>query len=185
VKRFWRELLNVSSPDSDARVETVFRAAARPLRDYFQSATRSPEDAADLVQETALRLIKLARKGPIPSPDLFVWRLARFVLANHFRKMKTRAREIPLDPTRHDRPAESPDLTLSLAVRDLVSRILEDGALNPVDREVFALRYLGLLTFQEIAECSGLSISDAKNRLRRVGAAARVEFQRMGFREDI
>jgi RNA polymerase sigma factor (sigma-70 family) len=184
VKRFWRELLNVSSPDSDERVETVFRAVARPLRDYFLSATRSPEDAADLVQETALRLIKLSGKGPVPSPDLFVWRLARFVLANHFRKMKMR-REISLDPTRHDRPAESPDLTLSLAVRDLVSRILKDGALNPVDREVFALRYLGLLTFQEIAECSGLSISDAKNRLRRVGAAARVEFQRMGFREDI
>lgn len=175
----------MSSPDSDARVEAVFRSVARPLRDYFLSATRSPEDAADLVQETALRLIKLARKGPIPSANLFVWRLARFVLANHFRKTKGRAREIPLDPARHDRPAESPDLTLSLAVRESVSRLLKDPDLNPLDREVFALRYLGLLTFQEIAECSQLTISDAKNRLRRVGAAARVEFQRMGFREDI
>jgi RNA polymerase sigma-70 factor (ECF subfamily) len=182
----FRDFLYVGPVDLSAEIDRIYRSQSGALRLYFRSVTRNDEDAEDLLQETFVRLLRLSRSRRLHSLDLFVWRLAHFLLKNAVRNSATRERrESPWADWMETRVAPQTDRDMALSVRDAVRRVLTLPELHPLDREVFALRYLGLQTFREIAICTGISVSETQNRLRRAQSAARVQFRRYGLTEAL
>jgi RNA polymerase sigma-70 factor (ECF subfamily) len=181
-----RDFLYVGPHDLSAEIDRIYRSQSGALRLYFRSVTRNDEDAEDLLQETFIRLLRLSRSRRLHSLDVFIWRLAHFLLKNTVRNSATRERrETPWADWMESRPAPVTDRDMILSVRDALRRVLTLPELHPLDREIFALRYLGLQSFREIANCTGTTVSETQNRLRRAQAAARVEFRRYGLTEAL
>ncbi|MCV2219549.1 sigma-70 family RNA polymerase sigma factor, partial [Thauera sp. Sel9] len=119
------------------------------------------EHAADLAHDTFLRLIDRDEPVELREPRAFLTTIAKGLIANHFRRQKIERawldalsnQPIPLSPSPEER---------ALIVEALL-RIdtLLDG-LPPRVRSAFLLSQLEGLTYAEIAERQGVSVSMVK-----------------------
>ncbi|WP_445954531.1 sigma-70 family RNA polymerase sigma factor [Thauera sp. SDU_THAU2] len=119
------------------------------------------EHAADLAHDTFLRLIDRDEPVELREPRAFLTTIAKGLVANHFRRQKIErawldalsSQPIPLSPSPEER---------ALIVEALL-RIdtLLDG-LPPRVRSAFLLSQLEGLTYAEIAERQGVSVSMVK-----------------------
>jgi RNA polymerase sigma factor (sigma-70 family) len=167
---------------SRARAETrfveVYDDHWSAILAYALRRTERPEDAADLVAETFL--VAWRRRADVPpGPEARIWlyAVARRVLANHRRGERRRARLS--ERLRADLATATP---CELATRPEPAALKALSRLDEKHREVLLLAGWEELEPAEIASVLGLSSATVRGRLHRARRRFRMELE--GGAED-
>lgn len=151
-------------------VETLFRDHGTAILRYFARRVDPVEDTADLM--SGVMLTAWRRRDAIPPPPqdvLWLYGVARNVLANHRRGTRRRtAATQDLADQLLSAPAHPP--VPSVEVLDVRAAI---RSLNEIDREILTLSAWEGLTSAEITAVIGLSPSTVRTRLARARATIR------------
>jgi RNA polymerase sigma-70 factor (ECF subfamily) len=139
-------------PDADV----LFAAHRDRVFRYLSRFLGHGDAARDLTQEVFLRVTR----GPVPKRDdagrrAWVFRIARNLALNHVRDDRRRPSAEVVD---RSRPATQ---ELSAALREALA------ALAPVDRDVFLLREIAGLSYDEIGRACDLTPAAIRSRLHR------------------
>ena len=115
-------------------------------------------DATDLTQEVFLRVAR----SPVPAATAggeraWVYRIARNLALNHRRDASRRPPTVELSHAARPAPQEQ-----AAAIAEAIAR------LSPLDRDVFLLREVGGLSYDEIAGSCEISRAGVRCRLHRV-----------------
>ncbi len=126
---------------------------------YARQQTRTESDAEDILQEALVESWK--REGAVP-PDALVFATIRR-RAIDLARSNDRRGERELVAGRPDTEWFAPDME-----ERETQRLLEDAvkSLQPAYREVVTLKVWGGLTFQEIADVTGVPLNTAASRYR-------------------
>ncbi|MFP4072351.1 MAG: RNA polymerase sigma factor [Desulfovibrionales bacterium] len=155
----------VLSGDSEA-YGLLVEQFQRPIYNLMFRTTRSPEDAADLTQETFIKGFE--KLGTFKTgKSFFSWIYA--IGINHSRDfLRRNTRAVPMNNDSADMPTEDPRALQEFG-RALDSLVLEQalGQLDLLYREAVILRYKEERSMDEIAEILGLTPSGAKMRVYR------------------
>lgn len=147
------------------RFAVLYRASYTRILGYALRRTRSSEDAADVVAETFL--IAWRRLDEVPAGlegRLWLYGVARRVLANHLRSERRRSRlgERLREELSSFVPTTRPVAVDVLAVVDEALHRLRDE-----DREILRLVVWEELSHEEVGKVLGCSANAAKIRLHR------------------
>jgi RNA polymerase sigma-70 factor (ECF subfamily) len=139
-----------------ADADVLFAAHRDRVFRYLSRFLGHGDTARDLTQEVFLRVTR----GPVPKSDdagrrAWVFRIARNLALNHVRDDRRRPSAEPVD---RSRPATQ---ELSAALREAIA------ALPELDRDVFLLREVAGLSYDEIARASELTPAAIRSRLHR------------------
>lgn len=168
------ELMAAYTAGDSAAFTELFDRYAPLLLGIMRRRLSSPDEAAELVQQTFLQLHR-ARGDFEQGRKLKPWLLtiAYNLLREHFRRKKRRPEgalsEEPVDPTERQDPVERAQMGASVR-RALAS--LPDG-----QREVITMHWFEELSFPEVAEILGVSVSAVKVRAHRGYAALRIALE--------
>ena len=156
-----------SAPGTSEQFEALYRACASDLYGYVASIVRdqaSAEDITALAFERAFRRRALfdIRRG---SPRSWLFAIARNAALDELRRRR-RSGALLGEVADEQAADELEDIDGGLAERRLLVR---DGlaALDPRDREVILLKFLGRLSNAELARVLHCSESNAGTRLHR------------------
>jgi RNA polymerase sigma-70 factor (ECF subfamily) len=171
-------LLERFAGGDDEAFEVLVERYQRPMFNFVRRSVQDPAVAEDILQETFLRVVQRAEEFRGQAKvSTWMYTIARNLCVDHARKMVHR-RHASLDaPGRRgddddralvDRiagPAMGSDRIaigeqLKVAVASAVEQLPAD------QREVFLLRQLEHLSFQEIADICGIPENTAKSRMR-------------------
>lgn len=141
-------------------IETIYDQFAQSLFRYACTITCSPEDAEDAVQEVFARLSReRQRSSSIESIKTYLFTAIRNASFSLLRKRRRRS-ELMDSATCFPDAASSEDLAELSVLRDAFSQL-------PVDqREVLVLKIYDQMTFQEIADTTGVSVNTVASRYR-------------------
>jgi RNA polymerase sigma-70 factor, ECF subfamily len=149
--------------DASAFAALVDRHAPACLR-YATRMLGSREDAEDVTQDTLLRAHRaLARYDA--GMSFRTWIMS--ILVNRCRTAllhrKRRTSRVVLDEAAVERAvsADGPDA----ALRDAIERALD--RIDPAQREAFLLRYVEMMSYDEMAAATGAGVSALKMRVQR------------------
>ena len=142
----------------------LFARHRRDVYRYLVRMTGQRDVADDLVQDVFLRVVRaLGNGGAIGHERGWVFSIARSVLVD-------RHRDRQRSPTMVDEVAEpSKDGTQALAIG--LSQSL--ARLADADREMFLLKEVGGLSYQEISSKCGCTVESVRSRLHRTRSALR------------
>lgn len=173
------EMLMVRYQRGDrAAFAELLRRYKKPLYNFALRQLRQPNLAEDLTQDTFLRLVQNAAEFKHESRfSTWLYTIARNLCVDQLRRQAHR-RHASLDQPR--RPDEKPTLLDTVAdphpgasaehgaaageVRTSILRAVD--ALPAEQREVFLLREVACLSFQDIAEVTGVGENTVKSRMR-------------------
>jgi len=148
-------------------VDRLFRSQAPRLFRFLLRRTAQREDAADLLQETFLRLVRMAAVETLPiSPEAYLQRIASNLLRDRARRRIIRSDDlhVPLDD--QILPDCRPGPGTVLEMQDLVNQYEAALAkLRPKTREIFLLHRRDGLTYAQIAAEAGLSVSGVEKHM--------------------
>jgi RNA polymerase sigma-70 factor (ECF subfamily) len=138
--------------------EGLFAANQNRLFRYFCRAVGRADTARDLTQEVFLRVSRTAIPAAADG-DLTAWlfRIARNLALDHHR---SRLRH-PQPSALVDEPTRSPSQDVNLAVREALA------SLPPLDRDVFLMREVAGLGYEEIAAACELTADAVRSRIHR------------------
>lgn len=131
---------------------------------YLVRMTGRRDVADDLSQEVFLRVVgALANGGPVGHERGWIFSIARNLVADRYRRGDHRPARVEnaSEPAQEGTQALAFDLARSFA------------RLANADREVFLLKEVGGLTYEEIAEVCGCTVDAVRGRLRRTRVALR------------
>lgn len=143
---------HVEAPAGDS-LETLFRRYATWLRLRLQARVGA-DAAADLVQETYLRIAPYDRSG-IRHPKAFLLRVAFNLLRDHQRRQR-RAEDFATKPQVSAHDASQID---QLLLKQIILQM------PPLYRDVFVLNRFGGMTYPEIARARGISVKTVEWRM--------------------
>lgn len=150
--------------DGDRRAfEELFRRYGARLHGFFLRQVADPIEADDLVQQTFLHFHRARLDFVLGSPVRpWLYTIALNVRRELFRR-RARKPETSLDALQHLDPRSDPDTTTPLqrVVRRAVAELPE------LPREVILLHWFEDLSFPEIADLLGASVSAVKVRAHR------------------
>jgi RNA polymerase sigma-70 factor (ECF subfamily) len=160
----------------------------KPIFNFIYRFLKNPEAAEEGFQEVFLRLIR-SRQDYLPSAKFTTWlyTLARHYCIDQLRKKKHHDHasfeeendKLYVNPESVGRFSHAPeayDISSARELNERLEKILND--LNPEQREVFLLRELQGLPFEEIARITGVSVNTVKSRMRYA-----LQFLQKRFRE--
>ena len=165
----------LAHPDDSAlraRFELVYSANYESVLAYALRRTQTRDDALDVVAETFLILWRRLDQAPEGTElRLWLYGVARLVLANHLRGQRRRER---LGARLRNEPTAA-DVVMPYAADDPRGRISAAfGRLGPDDQEILTLVAVEGLTPNEIARVLGRAAPTIRVRLHR----ARTRFAR-------
>lgn len=137
---------------------TLYRGHHGWLLGWLRQRLACPQQAADLAQDTFVRLL-VQREAQAPrEPRAFLATVARGLLIDHYRRASLERAYLDALAQLPEPEVPSPE-SQALVMETLlaIDRLL-DG-LKPVVREAFLLSQLDGLTYPQIAERLGLSVS--------------------------
>lgn len=153
---------------SSADIEQLYREHQSVLVRWLARLVRCEETAADLAQESYLRMAGIADRQVIVHPRAFLFQTARNLALDHLRKLDTRRGLMePLDDTL-DCPSDAPSAEQTVLDRQRVALFKQAlAALPPRCREVFLLHRLHHVTYEDIARRLGISESAVEKHIMR------------------
>ena len=158
------ELVTRAITGRDDSFEELVRRYQRPLVSYVYRMTGNYESALDLTQEVFIKVYgSLARYRPEYKFSTWIYRIAHNTAIDHLRRHSTREQELEVatpeeESVRAERRAEIEDVIQSLPASY---------------RELIVLRHAHDLSYDEIAEVTGLPLGTVKNRIFRAREAMR------------
>lgn len=173
------------SPDPDgktaAELADAFSARYRhPLVRWFRRRGLDHEAAEDCAQDCFTRLYD---RGPaaLERPDAYLFAVANSVLADRWRRARTRQEELHVPLDGFDQPSEEPTPVRVLEDKDALLRLSEVlDRLPERTREMFLLNRLDKLSYTQIAIRFGVSVSAVEKHMMRALAHLHASFPRRG-----
>lgn len=172
------ELLRRFSQGDARAFEELMRRYQRPIYNFILRSVRDPEQAAELCQETFLRVVQ--RSGDFlggSKASTWMYTIARNLCIDNSRKMVFR-RHKSLDAKMGGEDGDGKTMLETVegsapaADRELIGSDIKVRLTAAVDelpdeqREVFLLRELQNLAFKDIAEIIGVPENTVKSRMR-------------------
>ncbi|AUI08056.1 MULTISPECIES: RNA polymerase sigma factor [Stenotrophomonas] len=158
----------MSTPVEPTDVAQLCAAHYRPLHAHVRRKLPQRCDADDVVQETWLRVVKVAASGLLSNGRAYLYRVAHNLIADHYRQRQRRREEALDDAQLHALadPAPLPEQHLLDAeqLRHLDAII---AALPPRSRQVFLLARVEQMALAEIGRQLGISRQTAHGHLLR------------------
>ncbi|MEG0637056.1 MAG: sigma-70 family RNA polymerase sigma factor, partial [Pseudomonas sp.] len=144
----------MSSHDS---VHTLYQHHHSWLNTWLRSRLGNAADAADLAQDTFMRLLQRREQLELKAPRAFLRTIARGLVIDHWRREELH--RAYLEALAHLPPAEAPSAETRELLLELLERIacLLDG-LRPKVRQAFLLAQCEGLSHAQIAEQMGISL---------------------------
>jgi len=147
--------------------EEFVDAHSDAIRSYLERMVGNPFDAADLLQET---LIKIAKGLPgfeaRSTVKTWAFSIAHRVVLDHFRKRSSLQHFVEF--SEEDHPAEDRDLDEVIIIDEMNSCVRDViDSLPPDYRAAIVLHDLQKLTAKETAKVTGCSLATAKIRIHR------------------
>ena len=166
-------LLNNYLSGDSAAISQLIERHSRRIRDYIHMMVKDNDVADDVLQETLIKVVRVIDEGRYVDNGKFlswVLRIAHNQVIDYFRSQKS-AKTINESDAGYNmlgtlRFAERTveDNIISEQIEADVRRLVEH--LPDEQREVVKLRYFSGLSFQEIADQTGVSINTALGRMR-------------------
>ena len=166
-------LLNNYLSGDSAAISQLIERHSRRVRDYIRMMVKDADVADDVLQETLIKVVRVIDEGRYVDNGKFlswVLRIAHNQVIDYFRSQKS-AKTINESDAGYNmlgtlRFAERTveDNIISEQIEADVRRLVEH--LPDEQREVVKLRYFSGLSFQEIADQTGVSINTALGRMR-------------------
>jgi RNA polymerase sigma-70 factor (ECF subfamily) len=166
------------SEGDESAFEQLVQLHEKEILNYFYRLTRQKQAAEDLTQELFLRILRYKKTyKPQSSFKYFIFRLARNLWIDEYRKQKIRPRLVPLDVRSRDKGEqqigpqarlESDDegLEKKAVLQDRVSKLEKAiDMLSDKQKEVVVLCFEGSLKYQEIAEIVQVPLGTVKSRI--------------------
>ncbi|BCA56569.1 DNA-directed RNA polymerase sigma-70 factor [Nitrospira sp. KM1] len=151
---------------TSADIEQLYREHQPTLVRWLARLVGCRETAADLAQESYLRIAGMDGLKTVDHPRAFLFRTARNLAFDHLRKTNTRSKTVePLDDAL-DVPSAQPSVEQILLDRqqvDLFTKTLE--ALPDRCREVFILHRFHHCSYDSIARQLGISKSTVEKHM--------------------
>ncbi len=149
------------------QIDRLFRSQAPRLLRFFSRRTGAREDAADLLQETFLRLTRMASEDDLPTrPEAYLQRIASNLLRDRARRAIAHAEDLHEPFDEQALPTGGPGPDGLLEVRDLLHQY-ETALLKlrPKTRAIFLLHRRDSLTYAEIAVEMNLTVSGVEKHM--------------------
>ncbi|HEX8068553.1 MAG TPA: sigma-70 family RNA polymerase sigma factor [Pyrinomonadaceae bacterium] len=161
---------------TDAGFEELVRRYQRPIVSYVYRMTGDYEAALDLTQDVFIKVYNsLARYRPEYKFSTWIYRIAHNAAIDYLRRTGPRTQELETGDG-YERPIPSGLMTPEQESERKERRAeIEDvvRALPPAYRELIILRHGHDLSYDEIAEVTGLPLGTVKNRIFRAREAMR------------
>jgi RNA polymerase sigma-70 factor (ECF subfamily) len=151
-----------------------------PLRRFVERRMRSPETAADIVQDTFVKVAMLDERTVIQNPLAFLYRVAGNLSLDSLREREVRERHIDsgdLPDIADGAPGSEAHIAGHQRLRILADAVAE---LPPRCGEVFRLRKLEHLAPQDIADRLGISRNMVEKHLRKALAHCQARLDEAG-----
>ncbi|MGH8476279.1 MAG: RNA polymerase sigma factor [Methylococcales bacterium] len=151
-------------PDVDF-FELAYQQTQPSLLAYFRAKLGCSEVAADLAQETWLRLTRIARPETIANPRAYIFRVAENLVIDQLRKRLSRPapdHDIPEDARVCPAPRPHAQVQAWQQFR-LLEQAIEE--LPPKCCDAFLLHCIEGLTYSRIAERQGVSVKTVEKHL--------------------
>ena len=146
--------------EKDAAFRELYSRYERKVYLFCLRLSGDPDNAADIFQETFTRFYKQTQKTEVVNNVLaYLLTSARNIFLN------TRRNAIPWSPFNDEEIADKAPLYERREMLNMISTALE--LLEPNYREVFILRFYEGLSYKEISEMTGDSVSSLKIRAMR------------------
>jgi RNA polymerase sigma factor (sigma-70 family) len=151
--------------DTRAKLKELFVSRYAALRRRLEHATGSADDAADILQDTWLRLDTMAEIGPVDNAKAYLRGTANNAAIDHFRRERRHVHEEEVEEL-FDIPDELADLERVVSARQKVDQLkIVVMQLTPRCRAILlAARVDGQLN-REIAERFGISLRMVEKEL--------------------
>jgi len=147
----------------------LFDRYAVDVRRFLASRVACDATAADLTQETFIRLARLPDPGAIENFRTYLFRIAANLATDHLRARQRR------QPSSSDPEgallalpdsASTPETAL-LAKQELAAALRALGELSPLCRQIFALNRFDGLSHRDIADQLGICVSTVEKNIAR------------------
>ena len=141
-----------------ADAEALYTANRNRLFRYFCRAVGHAEDARELTQDVFVRVIRsVVPSGPEGAVRGWLFQIARNLVLDHLRSRRRRPQLEALTDTAVRPAAQDTSAEVNQAL----------AALADVDRDVFLMREVAGLGYEEIASACGLTPDAVRNRIYR------------------
>ena len=173
------ELVKTAIAGREASFEELVRRYQRPIAAYVYRMVGDYDAALDLTQEVFIKVYNsLARYRSEFKFSTWIYKIAHNAAIDHLRRYAVREQAVTsgFDTERRDTPVEGRRLTPEQESerkerRSEVEMVVE--MLPRAYRELIVLRHSHDLSYDEIAEVTGLPLGTVKNRLFRAREAMR------------
>lgn len=161
------------TPPASHSVEGLYLVHRRWLTEWLRSRLGCPDNAADLAQDTFMRLLTTREATPIREPRAFLTTVAKRVLFNHYRRQELERAYLEALSQMPEplAPCEEHRAIILQTLLELDS--LLDG-LPVLVKRAFLMAQVDGLAYREIAEVLGISLATVKRYLHK--AAMRCYF---------
>ncbi len=147
-------------------LDDLFRREASRLTRYVARRVGCREEALDLVQDAFSRFLRLRRAHPerVSRPEAYLQRVTRNLLSDYTKRRRRRGAQLHVEVD--EATLSSHDQLRLLETRDMLRR-LEAAMLKlkPKTREIFMAHRLDGLSYNEIAERTGLSVKGVEKQM--------------------
>jgi RNA polymerase sigma factor (sigma-70 family) len=138
----------------------LWQSYSGELTKFLTQKLRSREVAADLVQETYVRVLRLGSSTIIEQPRAFLYRIASNLAVDYLRRSSRQADLITDAESAPDVPSAAPGIDRRIEDRQTLARLEEAlGELSPKCRRALLGNRLDGLSHVEIAQELGVSES--------------------------
>ena len=151
---------------SPAAFGLIYERHVDAIYSYLRSRTGTPEDAADLTQQTFVQALSALPAYSVGTTPFRAWlfRIARNLAINYHRSLRP---NVTLDLLPEPlRPRTEGDHGVALERAEALQHIF--GLLDPGSRELLILRFGSQLTYREIGATVGIGEEAARKRITRV-----------------
>jgi RNA polymerase sigma-70 factor (ECF subfamily) len=179
------ELVQSTLAGRDSGFEELVRRYQRPIAAYVYRMVGDYDAALDLTQEVFIKVYaSLSRYRPEFKFSTWIYKIAHNAAIDHLRRHATREAVASSETDRAEATVESRSLSPELESErtERCSEIETVVQMLPAPyRELILLRHSQDLSYEEIAEVTGLPLGTVKNRLFRAREAMREHLMQRGI----